>query len=291
MILSVIIPVYRVEDTLDRCVKSVLGQQVDDMEVILVDDGSPDQCPAMCDKWAENDRRIKVVHQPNGGLSDARNAGIAISTGKCVTFVDSDDWLADNTYKPLLQLMGDCDILEFSIAGRLTLEDNVYDDISQYWLQGKTYTHAFAWNKIYRRELFSNVRYPKGKIFEDVYTLPLLLKNARKIRTTHLGSYHYCFNPTGITANAQGDGLAQLLEAHLTSGMPMDDRYHLYLVDIQCDIWESTHTAIVLPRRRLNPAAFSGIQKIKAITYNLFGIKFLCRTNSLIHLIKKPSRW
>jgi glycosyltransferase involved in cell wall biosynthesis len=245
----------------------------------------------MCDKWAENDRRIKVVHQPNGGLSDARNAGIAISTGECVTFVDSDDWLADNTYKPLLQLMGDCDILEFSIAGRLTLEDNVYDDIRQYWLQGKTYTHAFAWNKIYRRELFSNVRYPKGKIFEDVYTLPLLLKNARKIRTTHLGSYHYCFNPTGITANAQGDGLAQLLEAHLTSGMPMDDRYHLYLVDIQCDIWESTHTTIVLPRRRLNPAAFSGIQKIKAITYNLFGIKFLCRTNSLIHLIKKPSRW
>ena len=95
MTLSVIIPVYRVEATLDRCVESVLRQHVDDMEVILVDDGSPDNCPEMCDKWAVKDRRVHVIHKQNGGLSDARNAGIDVACGEYITFVDSDDWISD----------------------------------------------------------------------------------------------------------------------------------------------------------------------------------------------------
>jgi glycosyltransferase involved in cell wall biosynthesis len=89
--LSVIIPVYKVENTLDRCVKSVISQDVEDMEVILVDDGSPDSCPEMCDEWVRRDERIRVIHKENGGLSDARNAGIEESKGDVITFVDSDD--------------------------------------------------------------------------------------------------------------------------------------------------------------------------------------------------------
>ena len=107
MTLSVIIPVYNVEETLDRCVESVLKQRVDDMEVILVDDGAPDKCPEMCDHWAAKDQRIRVIHKPNGGLSDARNAGIDMACGDYITFVDSDDWIADNTYPPLIDQMGD----------------------------------------------------------------------------------------------------------------------------------------------------------------------------------------
>ena len=105
MILSVIIPVYCVEDTLNRCVESVLRQNVTDMEVILVDDGSTDKCPKMCDDWGERDAHIRVIHKQNGGLSDARNAGIDVAKGDLITFVDSDDYLADNTYQPLLALM------------------------------------------------------------------------------------------------------------------------------------------------------------------------------------------
>ena len=90
MKLSIIIPVYRVEATLDRCVKSVLKQDINDMEVILVDDGSPDGCPKMCDEWAEKDSRISVIHKENGGLSDARNAGIDVACGDYITFVDSE---------------------------------------------------------------------------------------------------------------------------------------------------------------------------------------------------------
>jgi glycosyltransferase involved in cell wall biosynthesis len=91
--LSVIIPVYNVEGTLDRCVLSVTGQTFESLEIILVDDGSPDSCPLLCDGWAHRDSRIKVIHKKNGGLSSARNAGLDIATGEWVTFVDSDDWL------------------------------------------------------------------------------------------------------------------------------------------------------------------------------------------------------
>ena len=93
-LISIIIPIYKVEKFLDRCVESVVNQTYSNLEIILVDDGSPDNCPYMCDEWAEKDSRIKVIHKLNGGLSDARNEGLKSSTGKYVGFVDSDDWIA-----------------------------------------------------------------------------------------------------------------------------------------------------------------------------------------------------
>ena len=94
--ISVIIPVYKVEKYLDKCIESVVGQTYSDLEIILVDDGSPDGCPAMCDAWAEKDERIKVIHKPNGGLSSARNAGLAAASGEYVFFLDSDDTISAN---------------------------------------------------------------------------------------------------------------------------------------------------------------------------------------------------
>ena len=172
MKLTVVIPVYRVEATLDRCVESVLIQDIDDMEVILVDDGSPDSCPKMCDEWAEKDSRISVIHKENGGLSEARNAALDIAKGDYVTFVDSDDWLDEGTYKAILNLMDDNDIVEYPVAHRLSLSDRSYENMDDYWLTEQAYTHTFAWNKVYRRTLFNGIRYPKRKVFEDVYTLP-----------------------------------------------------------------------------------------------------------------------
>lgn len=290
MILSVIIPVYRVEDTLNRCVESVLRQNVTDMEVILVDDGSTDKCPKMCDDWGERDAHIRVIHKQNGGLSDARNVGIDVAKGDFLTFVDSDDYLADNTYRPLLALMSDCDILEFSIANKLALQDRIYHDIGEYWLKERVYRHTYAWNKIYRRQLFENIRFPKGKVFEDAYTLPLLLKRSKTVRTTSRGFYYYSLNPNGITAKANGQQLAQLLEAHLSNGLPVDDEYYMYLVNIQMDVWELTKGPITLPLRRVKTTALDNQAKIKAIALNSLGINILCRINKIIHLFKKPSR-
>ena len=291
MKLSIIIPVYRVEATLDRCVKSVLKQDINDMEVILVDDGSPDGCPKMCDEWAEKDSRISVIHKENGGLSDARNAGIDVACGDYITFVDSDDWLEEGTYKAILNLMEDNDIVEYPVAHRLSLSDHSYENMDDYWLTGRAYTHTFAWNKIYRRSLFHDVRYPKGKVFEDVYTLPLLLRKTKRISTTSLGCYHYELNPVGITATADGKKLTQLLDAHLTSGMPIDDIYYMYLVNIQMDVREQTGMSLILPKRMVKTSHLKGRQRLKAILLNLLGIHIICRISKFIHLFKKPSRW
>lgn len=291
MLLSVVIPVYRTELTLQRCVESVLNQDVDDMEVILVDDGSPDNCPESCDDWAEKDTRIKVIHKTNGGLSDARNAGIDVATGDYITFVDSDDWIADNTYATLLHNMGDNDILEYPIADRLPLQNHVYHDADTYWLHSQAYLHTYAWNKLYKRSLFDDIRYPVGKVFEDVYTLPLLLRAATTIATTDKGCYHYCYNPVGITAKADGDALSMLLDAHLQSGMPIDDEYYLHLANIQSDVFERTHRTVKLPTRRIDYRHLHGKKKIKAILLNTLGINTLCRISKFIHLFKSPSRW
>jgi glycosyltransferase involved in cell wall biosynthesis len=290
MKLSVVIPVYCVEATLVRCVESVLRQHVDDMEVILVDDGSPDNCPKMCDRWEERDQRIRVIHKPNGGLSDARNAGIEIANGDYITFVDSDDWIADNTYPPLLDKMTDIDILEYPIADRLLLKEHIYDDIYEYWLKEKAYSHTYACNKIYRRILFDDVRYPKGRVFEDAYTFPLLLQKAKKIATSSLGCYHYWNNPSGITAKADGHALAQLLEAHLGNKMPIDDLYYMYLINIQIDVWELTGDGIVIPKRTINISDLPRKYKLKALMLNAWGINNVCKISRFIHRFKEPSR-
>ena len=103
--ISVIVPVYKVEAFLDRCVQSIADQSYKNLEIIRVDDGSPDNCPALCDAWAEKDSRVKVIHKKNGGLSDARNAGMAIATGELMGFVDSDDWIAPDMYQHLHDLL------------------------------------------------------------------------------------------------------------------------------------------------------------------------------------------
>ena len=290
MKLSVIIPVYRVEDTLRRCVESVVCQDIKDMEVILVDDGSPDGCPQLCEDLARQDARIRVIHKANGGLSDARNAGLDVATGDYLTFVDSDDYLAPGTYAPLMEMMDDSDLLEYSIAHRLTLDDHTYSNKDDYWLQAKAYEHTYAWNKIYRRELFSGVRYPKGKVFEDVYTLPLLLQRARRVTTTSRGAYHYCFNPQGITATADGRALAMLLEAHLGNKMPWDDNYYMYLVNIQLDVFEQAGEVITLPVRRVDYSLFEGNKKLKVFILKALGLSALCRINKFIHRFRKTNR-
>ena len=296
MKLSIVIPVYRVEGTLDRCVRSVLNQQYDAMEVVLVDDGSPDKCPMMCDKWAQEDPRISVIHKKNGGLSDARNAGISQATGDYITFVDSDDYLGDGTYTALMQLLAEhpeYDILEFPNT-RTALRDCVYTDINDYWLKGEAYRHTYAWNKIYRRSLFDDVRFPVGKVFEDVYTLPLLLRKCRTVATTGKGFYHYTVNPQGITINAGGNELKMLLEAHtdvLQKGFPKaDTEYYMHVVNIQMDVFERLGDAPTLPPFHVSPDKVKGLkQKCKAIALQLLGIKRLCQLNRIIHkTLRRP---
>ena len=293
MKLSVIIPVYRTEATLDRCMESVLGQTFGDMEVILVDDGSPDLCPALCDDWAGRDARVRVIHQLNGGLSQARNAGLDVAQGEWVTFVDSDDHLERDTYAQVMAVADGADMVEFPLwrfygsqrQQRVSWTVADYTDMGLYWLQARGYEHCYAWNKVFRRELFQGVRFPAGRVFEDVATLPLLLAKARRVRMTDKGLYYYCDNPKGITAQATGHELEQLLEAHL-GVVPkwLDDRYYMHVANIQLDVCRLTGQEPRLPRRRVSPlaAGLTMAERLKAIVINILGMKVLCHLNRTI---------
>ena len=301
MKLSIIIPVYRVEDTLDRCVGNVLKQDYDDMEIILVDDGSPDGCPQKCDDWAGKDSRIRVIHKSNGGLSDARNAGLDIVQGDYITFVDSDDFICLSTYGPLMHTLSkrpDIDILEYPVIVNYRspkqhkldfTEDTVYDNISDYWYKGQAYLHSYACNKIFRASLFEEIRYPKDIVFEDIHILPKLLKKANTIMTTGKGLYYYCQNPSGITATADGNALRMLLQPHIEIIKESKLRdtlfqtYYLHVLNIQMDVYELTGDAPILPQIHLNPQYFNGKQRLKATALNILGIKRLCITNKILH--------
>ncbi|WP_042199050.1 glycosyltransferase family 2 protein [Paenibacillus camerounensis] len=212
--ISIIVPVYKVEKYLDRCINSILNQTYKNFELILVNDGSPDNCGILCDKFALKDNRIKVIHKKNGGLSSARNAGLDIAIGQYVGFVDSDDWITSDMYEYLLDLIEkyDCDIS--SVSYMLTkgneafrqapININCYegvDSLRNYLYEGmsKRVADYPVWNKLYNRQLFNNIRFPIGQLYEDGATNFLLLEKAKKYVKSNKVSYYYYQDGAGIT--------------------------------------------------------------------------------------------
>lgn len=300
MKLSIIVPVFDVETTLQQCLESIYQQLDHDGELILVDDGSTDRSHEICDEWGAKDSRILVIHQSNQGLSAARNAGIAIAKGEYVTFVDADDSIEEGTYSKLAKIIDahpEYDILEYPVyrhhgnASQILLSwgDHVYTDMRQYWCECHAYEHTYAWNKIYCKTLFDQVRFPVGKVFEDVYTYPQLLEQARIVATTSQGAYFYKDNPQGITANANGKELKMLLEAHLSIlDKFMDDRYYIHILNIQMDVYELTDEDPLLPERKITDCTgMRGKDQIKAHILNVLGMKRICQLNQWIHKFTK----
>lgn len=304
--LSVIIPVYNTAQTLDACVESVLQQQIDEMQLLLVDDASPDEAPARCDAWAaRHPQRIRVIHQPkNGGLSAARNAAldVVLREGKTdiITFVDSDDRLAPNTYAPLLDLMAqhpDVDMLEYAyqevpyinkgVNGGNNKAPTLYADAQRYWLQEQVYTHSYAWNKLYRTALWRDVRFPVRRTFEDMHTLPRLLDGCRQVLVTQHGTYLYSYNPKGITANANAADWTSLLEASLVAwhkyGAVADnnnrlaDLYYMYVLNIQLQYCKLSGKAPTLPYRPVRLTVLPRRFWLKGLLLRALGLKGLAR--------------
>lgn len=202
--ISVIVPVYRVEAFLDRCVQSIADQSYKNLEIILVDDGSPDNCPAICDAWAEKDSRVKVVHKQNGGLSDARNAGMAIATGELMGFVDSDDWITPDMYQHLHDLMA-ADHSDIAACGAemvwedgtpprmltksgcsvLNQEEAMRAIIEESWLKQP------VWYKLYKTALIRDIPFPVGKYHEDVFWSYRAVARAQKVSVSGKVGYYY----------------------------------------------------------------------------------------------------
>lgn len=214
-LISVIVPIYNVEPYLHKCVDSILNQTYKNIEIILVDDGSTDSCGEICDSIANKDKRIIVIHKENGGLSDARNAGIEILKGKYVTFIDSDDWVeptyVEQLYKLIAENDADLAVCDFYC---IDSENHIYNSPSTdgevfVWnreeavsmlLSGNKMSTS-AWAKLYKSKYFveKEIRYPKGKLYEDIPVTYKILLEADKIVFGNYALYNYFIRQQSIS--------------------------------------------------------------------------------------------
>ena len=210
--ISIIVPVFQVERYLKRCIDSILDQSFTDFELILVDDGSPDNCGTICEQYSEKDNRIHVIHKENSGLSDARNVGInwafENSDSKWIAFIDSDDWVHCDYLKILFEAVKTtgCDI---SICGFVTTngvspiidEKTLSVEVvkSEDYFCNNNVNAVVAWGKLYKKELFKSIRYPFGKLHEDEYTTYKLLFSVGVCAFINQPLYFYYKNSDGIT--------------------------------------------------------------------------------------------
>jgi glycosyltransferase involved in cell wall biosynthesis len=212
-VVSIIVPVYKVEQYLDRCVQSIVDQTYKNLEIILVDDGSPDNCPAMCDDWAAKDSRIRVIHKENGGLSSARNAGLEMVTGAFLQFTDSDDWLEPEMITYLIDLAerNEADVVrcgyfesyetdepDHPVGESQCVQPDAADQIID--LMNDGYLSGVVWNKLYRRTVVGDVRYdPADGCSEDILYNFRVLSKTQKVVYGDKPLYHYIVRADSIT--------------------------------------------------------------------------------------------
>ena len=226
--ISVIIPVYNVEKYLHRCIDSILVQTFEDFELILIDDGSPDRCGAICDEYAEQDNRIHVIHQENGGLSAARNAGIdwalAHSNSQWLTFVDSDDWIHPQYLEALLSaakcnhvLISTCGIEKVDKQDKLEMKEcSSYVKKSEelYLEYAQKTVNMVACGKLYNIKCFHTVRYPLNKQWEDLATTYKIIFSVPECAVINQNLYYYYNNPEGIVRHSWTPKRLDELEAY-----------------------------------------------------------------------------
>lgn len=304
MKLSIIIPVYQTRKTLKRCVDSVLKQEFRDWQMILVDDASTDGCASICADYAKREGRIQHVRlKRNSGLSAARNAGLAKAKGDYVTFIDSDDYLAPDTLKELMEQIAihpDYDILEYPLychfgspkQERMQFTRREFTNMAAYWLETQAWRHTYAWNKIYKRDVWQGVKFPEGRTFEDTFTMPLLLRRCSRIATTDVGLYYYTMNPNGITQQAGAKDLNSLLDGNLIMLRRMANdkrakqrvkdydqwmaRYYADVLNIQLDVYRASGKV----RSDFPILPYRNTLKLKVL--HLFGLRNFCKIHSLV---------
>ena len=213
---SIIVPVYNVEPYLEFCVESLRAQTLKDIEIILVDDGSSDRSGEICDRLGKQDQRIRVLHKSNGGLSSARNAGIAVAKGDYIGFVDSDDWVESDMYAYLFNLItkhqadiADCEMLETSDRKFVKLQSKEEVELLDrdaayriFFRVSKTGIHYCVCDKLFKRELFADTLFTEGIIFEDIDFNYRVLLHAQRIVNSNQVKYYYFKNNSGISRNS-----------------------------------------------------------------------------------------
>ncbi len=213
-LISIIVPIYNVEKYIKRCIESIINQTYSNIEIILVDDGSPDNCGKICDEYVLKDKRIKVIHKKNGGLSSARNAGLEIALGKYISFIDSDDYISSYFIEKLYKTCKDknCEITlceyervysEIKKENTIEKKDSIIEVYDTKQMLNKLYSTDYlittvAWNKLYKRDILKNIRYPDGRLHEDEATTYKILYNAKKVAIIREKLYYYYYDENSI---------------------------------------------------------------------------------------------
>ena len=227
-LISIIVPVYNVEHVLDRCIASLVAQTYPNLEIILVDDGSPDASAGKCDAWNEKDQRIRVIHQENRGLSEARNTGIDAATGEYLAFVDSDDYVEPEYIESLLSAAqrNNADMVVCSYVDEdehchpkeeTPFVEHEMNIDSHQCMEG-IYRHmefVLAWNKLYKAKIWETYRYPSGKLHEDEFAFHHIVTNCDSVVLVPDRLYHYVDNATSIMHTAYSIRNLDVIEARI----------------------------------------------------------------------------
>ena len=236
-LISIIVPVYNVEKYLERCVNSIINQTYKNIEIILVNDGSTDNSGNICDKFGKKDSRIKIIHKSNGGLSDARNAGLKIAKGEYIGFVDSDDYIKEDMFETLYNLNkehnSEISIVSYYeyyndklIAVRDSKKLEVFNKISAIKeLLIDTKIQSYAWNKLFKKELFENLEFPTNKNFEDIATTLLLFEKANKIVLLEDPKYYYLRRDNSIVGKRNYKTYKDYLDVIYDKYLYLDGKY------------------------------------------------------------------
>lgn len=229
-LISVIVPIYKIESFIDKCIYSIVNQTYKNLEIILVDDGSPDNCPQMCDAWANKDHRIKVIHKENGGLSDARNAGMKIATGEYISFIDGDDCINLYFFEILMEIIQSeksdivqCEFVKkydynFSLDSILEYKTESFDTNTAFkMLLGEDRFRQVVWNKLYKRDLI-NLDFVYGVTNEDEFWTYRIFDNAEKITYINAPLYYYMQREGSIMGKTYSlkrlDGIKARVQRH-----------------------------------------------------------------------------
>ena len=236
-LISIIVPVYNVEKYIEKCIQSIIDQTYKNIEIILVDDGSTDNSGNMCDDFKMKDNRIKVIHKKNGGLSDARNAGMKIATGEYIGFVDSDDYIAKDMFETLYSLNkkynSEISIVSFyEIYKGKVIGVRDSKELKQYTkteamreLLIDTNIQSYAWNKLFKRELFEGLEFPTNKNFEDIATTLLLFEKANKVVLLEDPKYYYVRRDDSIVGVRNYKTYKDYLDVILDKYKYLDGKY------------------------------------------------------------------
>ena len=302
---SIIVAVYKTEEYIHKCVDSILSQSYANIELILVDDGSPDNCGIICDDYARMDNRVLVIHKENGGISDARNKGLDACTGDFITFVDSDDWIDKGHIALLVEYAKDdtiiyCGWKDVFTSGRVethSIQDKIAVSAKEaIELTQKKYLSNFkeinkeesydifsnvVWNKLYPKGIFHNIRFPVGKVYEDGYICFETLMKCEKVIGVSVASYNYLIRPSSTCHTRTAKSVIDLLDSRLKQEIDITKYPELVKISKKITLLNSIMIYFEYLRGIIS---FSDVEKnsIKSIIARDKSIIFSCKTKKII---------